>query len=167
MWLGGFWFSFCGVVSLFATIVAKVHLPVLCQRLTMCQALCSSELSPQYSSAGETWPLPRMFCSGHWSMTRQLTQDYVLVAVLGERKKKGASTYTWTLWLGIAMGRAMQIKGSHRNDRRRRCSEQLVLINFPRGGSRAHSVISIFVSLEESVWESSERCCWSEESNYC
>lgn len=40
-----------------------------------------------------------------------------------------------------------------RNDLGRCCSEQLVLIDFPLGGSRAHSVIAIFVSLEQRVFE--------------
>lgn len=84
----GFHLAVCGVVSLFAPIVAKVHLAVLCQRLAMCQALRSSKPSPQCPSARETWPLPRMFCSGHWSMTRQLTQDYVLVCSFGRKKEK-------------------------------------------------------------------------------
>lgn len=70
------------------------------------------QAQPTVSQGLETWPLPRMCWSGHWSVAGQLAQDCVLVAAFGERKEKGASTETlWTLWLGMVTGWAMQFKG--------------------------------------------------------
>lgn len=98
------------------------------------------QAQPTVSQGLETWPLPRMCWSGHWSVTGQLAQDCVLVAAFGERKEKGASTETLDSLAGNGdrLGNAVQ---------RRCCSEQRVLINCPLGGSRAHSIIPIFVFL--------------------